>query len=315
MLTGDLHHYARYESEDGQVQRLTAGGGGAYLFATHDLPETLELHEGFAGTARIVKYKKAKATFPNAATSRRLTFGAVRLPWRSWRFSIFLAAIYTLYAWIVQSVSKMRPDLPDGSFMQHLQNLPATAEGLGDALGTFGRLLARSPECMVFSLLIVGGLIGFCGAKSTAARIAIGTAHGLAHILLNVLLIWLFAKVNLVGMNLSLDSGPQVLAFVLEMLVVGGFLGGVLMAFYLTLFSFVGGFHLNEAYSSQRIAGYKNFLRLHIDETGALTIYPVGIKKVCKSWKLRPDAANGEPWFEPEEPILPELIEELDPIS
>jgi hypothetical protein len=38
-LSGDLHTYARYEEEgSGNCQRFVAGGGGAYLFPTHDLP-------------------------------------------------------------------------------------------------------------------------------------------------------------------------------------------------------------------------------------------------------------------------------------
>ena len=46
-ITGDRHHYARYEptghGADAAPTRLTAGGGGAYLSATHTLPERLEL--------------------------------------------------------------------------------------------------------------------------------------------------------------------------------------------------------------------------------------------------------------------------------
>ena len=41
-LAGDLHHYARYQqvdaSEVGAAQKITAGGGGAFLHPTHDLP-------------------------------------------------------------------------------------------------------------------------------------------------------------------------------------------------------------------------------------------------------------------------------------
>ena len=48
-LTGDLHHYVRYESKDGEVQRITAGGGGAYLFATHDMPDDAEARRGVQG--------------------------------------------------------------------------------------------------------------------------------------------------------------------------------------------------------------------------------------------------------------------------
>src|SRR5204862_7153726 len=46
-ITGDRHHYARYEptgeGADAAPTRLTAGGGGAYLSPTHTLPEALDL--------------------------------------------------------------------------------------------------------------------------------------------------------------------------------------------------------------------------------------------------------------------------------
>ncbi len=35
-LAGDLHHYRRFATDDGQNQKITAGGGGAFLHPTHD---------------------------------------------------------------------------------------------------------------------------------------------------------------------------------------------------------------------------------------------------------------------------------------
>src|SRR5439155_10620296 len=39
MLSGDLHHYARYAGPDRQL--VTCGGGGAYLYGTHGLPKDI----------------------------------------------------------------------------------------------------------------------------------------------------------------------------------------------------------------------------------------------------------------------------------
>lgn len=310
ILTGDLHHYVRYATADGTVQRITAGGGGAYLYATHEMPEKLDLQEGFRETARTVEYKKEK-TFPDEATSRRISLGALRLPWRSWRFGLFLAVLYSLYAWIVQSDSKMLPDIPDGSLMHHLQTLAPSWENLKEALLTFGKVLAHSPASVIFTLLIIGGLYAFCAAKRRLSKLVIGFGHGLAHILLNVLLLWAFARINPPLIGHGIDSWQQVLLFIAEMLLIGGFLGGVLMAVYFLLCSVLGGFHTNEVFSSQRIADYKNFLRLHIDATGRLTIYPVGVREVVKKWKLNPSARDGQPWFEPDggQKLQAELIE------
>src|SRR6185295_8164743 len=34
-IAGDLHHYRRHEAEDKSTQKITAGGGGAFLHPTH----------------------------------------------------------------------------------------------------------------------------------------------------------------------------------------------------------------------------------------------------------------------------------------
>ncbi|MFL6263250.1 MAG: metallophosphoesterase [Thermoanaerobaculia bacterium] len=300
-LTGDLHHYMRYASEDGEVQRITAGGGGAYLFATHDMPEKFELEEGFEQSARTVRYEK-KGCFPDTATSRLLTFGILRLPIQSWRFGLFLAAFYAFFGWILQSASKSRQDLVGPSLMHYLHG--KGLESWREVLPTVGSLLGNTPMSVFLCLLIVGGFTAFCSAKNGLVRLLAGAGHGAAHVLLNLGLIWLFAWL-----------GVGTLGFLIGMLVLGGLLGSMLMALYLLLFSFVGGFHLGEAYSGQRIADYKNFLRIHLDATGKLTIYPIGIRKIGR-WKPRRNPPEGEPWFEPDGPApQPELIEDPIPVS
>jgi hypothetical protein len=55
---------------------------------------------------------------------------------------------------------------------------------------------------------------------------------------------------------------------------------------------------------------------MKIDATGALTLYPIGVRKICR-WRLRDKAAENpaedEPWFKPAGDIklngLIELIE------
>jgi len=53
-----------------------------------------------------------------------------------------------------------------------------------------------------------------------------------------------------------------------------------LVGFYLLVSFNVMGRHANEAFSALRIENYKNFLRLHINKAGNLTVYPVGIDNV-----------------------------------
>ena len=71
------------------------------------------------------------------------------------------------------------------------------------------------------------------------------------------------------------------------------------------------GRHHNEAFSSLKIADYKNFLRLKIEENGDLVIYPVGVRKVAKKWKENSDLEeNSRIVPDDSRATLPELIEE-----
>jgi hypothetical protein len=184
---------------------------------------------------------------------------------------------------------------------------------LTDALSSFAGILERAPAVILFTLLIIGGTIAFCEARGKLARIAIGVLHGAAHILLAVTLIWGIAHLNpyIPWLKGQLPgSWPAVVTSLGEMLVAGGLGGGFLMALYLILCSVLGKLHTNEVFSSQRIAGFKNFLRLHINSSGKLTIYPVGVETVCKDWEFQPAGAPADPWWTPKEPIQTELIEE-----
>jgi hypothetical protein len=71
------------------------------------------------------------------------------------------------------------------------------------------------------------------------------------------------------------------------------------MGAYLLLSLNVFGRHGNEAFSSLGVEDWKNFVRLHIDQNGDLTIYPVGIKRVPRKWKQR--NGNHGPELEPDD--------------
>ena len=80
-LKSGRHHYARYVAPDDGAQLVTAGGGGAFLHPTHDLPETVTA-PGEDGTAPgedgdapgedgSGRYRRA-AVYPSAKKSRSL---------------------------------------------------------------------------------------------------------------------------------------------------------------------------------------------------------------------------------------------------
>ena len=69
----------------------------------------------------------------------------------------------------------------------------------------------------------------------------------------------------------------------------------------------------DRAFSAQRLTSHKNFVRLHIDEGGALRLYPIGVEQANARWRLDPDAGPSEPWISPDgAPPKIHLIE--DPI-
>jgi len=81
----------------------------------------------------------------------------------------------------------------------------------------------------------------------------------------------------------------------------GAIVGPLIMGIYLFVSLNIFGRHHNEAFSSLRIADFKNFLRFKIDaDSGNLTIYPVGVDRVVKKWKPG-DVKSGEPELIPDE--------------
>ena len=99
---------------------------------------------------------------------------------------------------------------------------------------------------------------------------------------------------------------------------VAGLVSAVLVGVYLFLASLVR-VNLNELFSSQRIEGYKSFLRLHIAPSGELTVYAIGIRRVRRllpgfrrlHWKPNPRGEAHEPWFLPRKRLRYRLIEEV----
>jgi hypothetical protein len=93
------------------------------------------------------------------------------------------------------------------------------------------------------------------------------------------------------GYHFNLDARMLLAAL---MIFIGGYvLGSFIMGLYLLISLNVFGRHSNEAFSSLAIQDWKNFLRLHIDKNGDLTIYPIGIRRVPRHWKARGKGETG----------------------
>ncbi len=291
-LTGDSHHYARYEGEDG-AQRITAGGGGAYLSATHHLPDKLVLPPEASrdpGKSTPSICCELKTAYPTKEASRRLRWGIAAPPFKNGSFWAMVGAVHLLYAWMIQA-ARRPPGLSLAGFFAN-----ASLEEL--ALGILG-----SPLALLVSGVIVWGLMGFTTSKVRWKR-AMGALHGLLHLALIAL------TVRLAAMALQNAAGAAFLAGFIPLVGVGGgLLGSWLMAAYLLLADRVGS-NTNELFSAQRIRDYKNFLRLHLDRTGAVTVYPIKVERTPRRWRLRQGGAEDAPWFEPVDgPLQAQLIE------
>ena len=76
--------------------------------------------------------------------------------------------------------------------------------------------------------------------------------------------------------------------------------------------SVIGRMHM-DAFSALGVRGYKNFLRMRVEED-KLTIFPIGLDKVPgrKGWRaLEPgdDTSGHNPLMRPKRPLRPHLIE------
>ena len=303
-LAGDLHTYARYEEPGSQEQLFVAGGGGGYLYPTHDLPDRLELKERAYDSA---PYKK-KASYPAPATSRRISFGSLLFPFKNLLFSGFVGAVYLFYTWIWQSASRLAADGGE-TLLKQLANLGLSLRDFDQLFSILAASIRHSPQSIFLLFLLWVGLVFFADRKSLPGKLVLGSVHTTAHLAALLGSMWLFASLGDV-LGLEVGDWRQIVLQGAGMLVGGGLLGGLVMGLYFLLSNLLLKAHTNEVFICQRLPDYKHFLRLHVGN-GKLTIYPIGIDRVPRrwrgGWRLNREAAAGEPWFEPAHGSIVEL--------
>ena len=184
-------------------------------------------------------------------------------------------------------------------------------------LGMIVREVLYMPDlnsAIIFWLFATVGLLGFIlftDIPRLRSRVIFGTCHALAHYLAVFTLIW---ACTYAVWRFDLFSGPNSGKaapnwFYLSALVVGGWVvGSFIMGLYLFVSLNLFGIHWNEAFSSLGVADWKCFVRMRIDAAGTLTLFPVGVRKVCRRWTDVPDATKG-PLVTPVGEIKAELIE------
>ena len=287
ILTGDLHHYSRYEEslEKDHYSRhlITAGGGGAFTHPTHTLKENIAPTPN--GTAHL------KATFPSPKQSKSLAFWNLAFPFFSRSMMLFLGTFHLLTTWILQSshqtlIIGQNNEIERYTFMECASKIPLSFYNFGDFICLIRKSISHSPSILILNLLLMVGIFLFTDTsaiKKGTSRI-LGLIHSLAHITNLYILIWVFSVINLEMIKWPIYGFKQMALFAFEMVVIGGFLSALIFGIYLLISIVVIGNHPNEAFSSFRWSGCKNFLKIHITKE-AITIYPVGIKTVVKDWE------------------------------
>lgn len=282
-LKSGRHHYCRYESEAEGRHLVTAGGGGAFLHPTHDLPEEVDPPSDEAsGPFRLA------GLYPSRHQSKGL------------RKRVWLLPVYNLPLAAVLGVIQV--------LLVFMLNLHLHGRHLDVGFNDLRQALWESPTAFLLISLIVlsfGAMIRLAHDARGIPRLLIGLGHSL-------LQFGGLGAVIVIASRLSAPLGhgaPSLVAFLAFVFVLGG-VGGMLgVSAYLWATNCLG-LHGNEAFAPLHHMDQKNFLRLHIDEDGALTVYPVGIDRMVRRWRFDPDGPAAGPWLVPaDDNGTPHLIE------
>ncbi len=312
-LSGDAHHYARYLGVDG-AQKITAGGGGAFLSGTHHLRKELDVPRD-PKKRELVRHT-LEATYPDRTRSRWMSAGALLLPWTNPQFMAVPAVMVLLLSWASQFGNRVLDRGDDLSFEQTLRGYGWTDHVLG---------LFRNPMAVIILALLLAVLIGFAkplarwprGWRSMTARVAFGALHLAGQIAaaaaVGCAAVYLASRIagrgsDVVDAASFVEGWGFTAVLIVLTLLLGGVIGSVVMGAYLAS-TCVFGAHGNEAFSAVSYQGHKNFLRLHIGRDGNLTVYPIGLQKVSHDWHARPTDPGGAPWLASAELLSPHLIE------
>ncbi|MDB4929641.1 MAG: hypothetical protein JWM10_2125 [Myxococcaceae bacterium] len=273
-LAGDLHHYRRMARTDdaAKAQYVTAGGGGAFLHPTHT-PSLPRLHRGRRGETRRFS---VEAEYPSRAVSLSLARRNLAFPFLNLRFGFATAALYTLLSWLLP-----QPDLG------------AIDRGVGAAIRRGLVQVAEQPSAISLVVLLLVAVVYFTDSNRPLYRVGAGLVHGVAHLLgalaATAAGLWC-ARALGVQHDVVARRGVMIVASA----VLGYGLGGMIMGLYLFVSVRVFHRHGNEAFSSLREEGWKNFLRVRVDASG-LSLWAFGLDRMPAQW-------SDDPWPLPRDP-------------
>jgi hypothetical protein len=272
-LAGDLHHYRRHTlvgegGQKGDVHLVTAGGGGAFLHPTHT-HDVDEIKVGKGGKTATYALNK-ETEYPTRAVSRGLGVWNLAFAFKNPWFGVATGGVYTILSWVMPT-SKLDPG--------------ALSESVPRMVWSGVENVSGAPAGLVWVVGILLAFVSFTDTPNLVYKWLAGLLHGSVHLAaalcISALTTHLLARE---GMNLVLQR------FVgSTMTFTGGyFIGATIMGIYLVISVCLLRRHGNEAFSALKIEGYKNFLRMRIDEDG-LSVWAFGLDKVPSnaSWEWK----------------------------
>jgi Calcineurin-like phosphoesterase len=274
VISGDTHHYSRYEGDDGMTQFVTSGGGGAFLHPTHQLAPTVDVFREKDG----ITWMRSKV--------KKLTFGS----WKT-KEGITEEACYPSRA---ESMEMLK-----GNFA-----FPAYNPGFAMVLGAFYWLLGLVATYFPVDVWYIAPLIFIAGfytytvrSEGNTGRVkAVSAVNGVIQSVAMIGCAWLFVHLN--GLVIDPWEWPRlnVLLFAAEMIVFGGLVAAELFGIYLYITSGYLDMNHNDAFSSMRRDTHKNFVRIRITDD-ELTLYPIGLTKIPARDAWVKNAAGSAPHY------------------
>ncbi len=272
------------------MQKITAGGGGAFLHPTHE-DDLSRLREAAITDDVRSRTFEVCATYPDHRAVGATGVGQSALP--------------------VQEPALRRRagrDLPDdrvaGRRRGRAERAPTNP---WQALSVTVQAFSTDPGLALWCGAIVLGFFAFTDTHSRLYRVVGGLLHAVAHFTAMFYLGW--GALDLAG-RVFHASGVLRPALAGAGTFAGGWLAGsIIMGVYLLVSVNVFGRHSEEAFSGLRIEDFKHFLRLHVGADGRLTIWPVRIERVPRRWRPRAEGEATMSRVVPDAPLVAELIE------
>lgn len=331
----DIDHID-YSVEDYPLS-ATDGGQGKVTFPT---PQAAKTHSLAKDAFNLVRYSyRTPRIYPSKTRSRLLSLKNLALPFRNRRFALLVGAIYFLYSWVFQ-VSAPKLDMSGLSQIKGAEGAEALSQLSSMFWGVISpdRVLSAVQNSPFFFFMLLGlwtGLIYYVelgsGILGWLGRIVIGTVHFAMHLtallvvnLVSFLPSTIIAALGMHAVGLGVMGVEQQLpawvstimsltSYAVTSILLGGFVGALIMGFYWTLTSTLFNMHCGDAFGALGIRNYKHFLRMSF-EPDRVTIYPIAVDKVPgrRGWRaaMREELSLQPSQIVPKSPLKPHLIEE-----